>query len=292
MIANSLPKRSSSAPFRLPEPSNYAKTPLLLRLQRNQFINTTVKHLRLHHLADRILGLCPIRKQTQGGFSYQLRSIASIVAAKEMFETDMYRKPLRNEPVRRFVDLGCNVGFFPILLAEITRSRELEGIMIDGNRTVLKEAQEHATTNGLHRIEGILGLAGFSATREHAEFLINPSSHIASTATGRMNPSVPSAGRSVKVTVPCINVEEAWKTRFGDTPIDLLKVDIEGMELELFRNAHDLILRTSRLIFEWHKWQVSFADCSDVLTSAGFEEPTPVWEDAQHGMAFCRRRAA
>jgi hypothetical protein len=141
----------------------------------------------------------------------------------------------------------------------------------------------------LREVDAILGLAGFESGKKEADFLVNPASHIASTATGKLNPDVPSAGRSVRVTVPCIDVEAAWIQRFGDVPIDVLKVDIEGMELELFRNAPGLLARSSRLLFEWHKWQVSIADCTEVLTAAGFENPVTVWEDAQHGLAFCRR---
>jgi FkbM family methyltransferase len=265
------------------------KSPLLLRLQRNAIVNTMVKRLGIHHVADWALRSRPFSKITPGGFRYKVRSLASAVAAKEIFETGIYESPLRGESIRRFVDLGCNVGYFPILLAEMTRSRELEGLMIDGNRAVLDEAEEHMKMNGLDGVHAILGLAGFSDARKEADFLVNPGSHIASTATGKLNPDVPSAGRIVKVTVPCVNVERAWKKRFGDAPIDLLKVDIEGMELELFRNAPGLLAGASRLLFEWHKWQVSIADCAGELAAAGFAKPVTIWEDQQHGMAYCRR---
>jgi FkbM family methyltransferase len=251
-----------------------------------------VKRLGLHHLADKILGVLPLQRKTPAGLHYQLRSVASIVAANEIFQTPMYRQPLEGEPIRRFADLGCNVGYFPLLLADMTGSRDLQGLMIDGNATVLGEAVAHARENGLAGVEAILGLAGFGDDQKEADFLVNPASHIASTATGKMNPDVPSAGRSVKVTVPCINVEKAWIERFGDVPIDVLKVDIEGMELELFRHAPGLLARSTRLLFEWHKWQVSFDDCRAVLAAAGFDDPVTVWEDAQHGLAFSRRRAA
>ena len=269
-----------------------SSSPLLLRLQRNPLVNTVVKKLGLHRVADLMLKLRPMKKNTPGGFSYKVSSVASIVAANEIFGTEMYQQPLRGEPIRRFVDLGCNVGYFPVLLAELTGSRDLQGLIIDGNQTVLDEAAEHVEANGLKDVVVILGLAGFEAGRTEAEFHVNPSSHIASTATGKMNPDVPAAGRSVTVTVPCIDVEEVWRQRFGDAPIDVLKVDIEGMELELFRNAPGLLARSSRLLFEWHKWQVSIADCREVLNAAGFEDPTTVWEDAQHGLAYTRRRAA
>jgi len=274
-----------------PGPSTPRATPLLLRLQRNAFVNTIVKRLGLHRIADLLLAWRPITRRTPGGFHYTIRSVASMVAANEIFRTPMYQEPLRGEAIRRFVDLGSNVGYFPILLAELTGSRTLQGLAIDGNRTVLKETAEHLATNGLTGVEAILGLAGFADEKVEADFFVNPLSHIASTATGKLNPDVPSAGRCVTVKVPCINVEQAWTQRFGDVPIDLLKVDIEGMELELFRNAPGLLARTMRLIFEWHKWQVSLGDCRAVLMAAGFEEPITVWEDAQHGLAYCRRRS-
>ena len=61
------------------------------------------------------------------------------------------------------------------------------------------------------------------------------------------------------------------------------------MELELFRNSAALLARSDRLLLEWHKWQVSIDDCTAVLTAAGFASPRTVWEDAQHGLAFCER---
>ncbi len=255
-------------------------------------INTIVKRLCLHRVADWMLGLHPIAKRTPGGYSYSVRSLASMVAAHEIFGTRMYEQSLRGVRIRRFVDLGCNVGYVPILLAELTGSRDLQGLLIDGNQTVLDESVEHIAANRLSGVHVILGLAGFAAEKLEAEFLVNPASHIASTATGKLNPDVPSAGRSVVVTVPCIDVEREWTRRFGDVPIDLLKVDIEGMELELFRNTPGLLARSTRLLFEWHNWQVSIEDCRAVLVAAGFDEPVLQWEDAQHGLAYCSRRAA
>ena len=280
-LSSQVPDRSNRPP------------PLLLRLQRDPRVNTVVKRLGLHRVADVVLGFRPMVKTTPHGFQYKIRSVASIVAANEIFETSMYEQPLRGADIRRFVDLGCNVGYFPILLAELTGSRELQGLMIDGNA---KRARRGDRAHGDERIDsvvGLCGLAGFADDQKEADFLVNPSSHIASTATGKMNPDVPSAGRSVKVTVPCVNVEKEWTNRFGDVPIDLLKIDIEGMELELFRHASGLLARSARLLFEWHKWQVSIADCRAVLSAAGFDEPQTVWEDAQHGLAYaCRREVA
>jgi hypothetical protein len=64
-----------------------------------------------------------------------------------------------------------------------------------------------------------------------------------------------------------------WHERFGDSPVDLLKIDIEGNELDLVvYESTFLRQRVRRIAVEWHKWCVSLEQLDAHLTSIGFEQ--------------------
>ena len=270
--------------------SIFLKTPLILKLQRNKFINLFFKKLRINVLLDKILNFFPITKKLPHDLHYKIRSVASLVAANEVFKTNVYRDFIKKIDVNSFLDLGCNVGFFPILLSELKLKNRFFGLMIDGNPAVLAEAEEHLKINYIQDVKILHGLVGFSSNEKEADFFINEFAHIASTATGKNNPDVPCAGKINKLKVKCLNIENEWVKHFGLMQIDLVKIDIEGMELEFFRNSPNLLARCKNLIFEWHKWQVSINDCNQLLCMLGFNTPSIIWEDDQHGVAYCSRK--
>ena len=70
--------------------------------------------------------------------------------------------------------------------------------------------------------------------------------------------------------MPCVEVEENWYKYFGDTPCDLLKVDIEGSEMDFLRNETGFLGRVRTIFIEWHKRQVSFEDLEEFLSSQNF----------------------
>lgn len=162
--------------------------------------------------------------------------------------------------------------------------------MVDGNPKVLAEAEEHLKINFIQGVKVLNGLVGFSHEKIEADFFINEFAHIASTATGKNNPDVPRAGNISKIKIKCLDIEKEWVKNFGVMQIDLVKIDIEGMELEFFRNSANFLARCKNLIFEWHKWQVSINDCKHLLCMLGFNIPTIIWEDDQHGVAYCTRK--
>lgn len=270
--------------------STFLKTPLILNLQRNKFFNSFLKKLKINVLIDKLLFYFPISKSLSHNLHYKIRSVASLVAANEVFKTNIYRDFIQNTDVNSFLDLGCNVGYFPILLSELKLKSRFFGLMIDGNPAVLDEAAEHLKINFIQDVKILHGLVGFSCNDKEADFFVNEFAHIASNATGKNNPDVPCAGKINKLKVKCLDIEKEWIDYFGSMEIDLIKIDIEGMELEFFRNSPNLLARCKNLIFEWHKWQVSINDCNQVLCLLGFNTPSIIWEDDQHGVAYCSRK--
>jgi hypothetical protein len=81
----------------------------------------------------------------------------------------------------------------------------------------------------------------------------------------------PIKGPIVDVTVPAVCVGAEWQGRFADTIVDLLKIDVEGKELDFIVYEGAFIQRrVRRLVVEWHKLWVALGDLNARLESIGF----------------------
>src|SRR5207253_5685903 len=134
--------------------------------------------------------------------------------------------------------------------------KDLTALAVDADATMADEVRWHVSKNGLTGTRVKTGVAGYPPGVTEATFFVNPS-NVASSAQPVLNPDVPPKGESKAVTVPAVDVTAEWKKLAGDKRIDLLKVDVEGFELDLIRNSTELLMLTDRLVLEWHKWVTS-----------------------------------
>ena len=91
--------------------------------------------------------------------------------------------------------------------------------------------------------------------------------------------------------MPCIDLEKSWQSRFGTMPCDLLKVDVEGSEMDFFRSETDFLRRTKFILCEWHKWHVSLHELETFLSGQEFESKRILHEDEGLGTALFVRKA-
>jgi hypothetical protein len=87
-----------------------------------------------------------------------------------------------------------------------------------------------------------------------------------------------------------VKVEENWVKFFGDIPCELLKIDIEGSEMDFFRNEAVFLNRVQTILLEWHKWRVSLAELQTYLGEKGFTLKSILHEDAGLGTAIFYRK--
>ena len=69
--------------------------------------------------------------------------------------------------------------------------------------------------------------------------------------------------------------------------VDLVKIDIEGLELDfaIYEGAF-LSERVKRIVLEWHKWCVTLSQLDAQLASIGFERRGVYNEDDLVGLAI------
>jgi FkbM family methyltransferase len=148
------------------------------------------------------------------------------------------------------------------------------------------EAAWHMKRNGLSCavVHGAVGLPpGESSTTFH----VHPSSSASSVLAYQEGKQHPVKGRITQVTVPAISVASEWKSRFGDTAVDLLKLDVEGKELDFVTYEGAFLERHVRaLIVEWHKWSVTLPQLDAQLASIGFARREVPRESETTGVAL------
>lgn len=258
-------------------------------IQRNRWPNAAVKHLRMHSIFDAVVSRMPIRRRTANGYQYLINSAAALVSANEMFHEGPYAAAIKLIAPRTFVDIGANVGFFPILLADLTNSTDLKGLLIEANPSLIQPLAYHLKVNGLSSCKIVEG-AATDQTDTEIDFYLNPS-NIASSVSGDFNPVIPTGGRVLKIKVAAVDVAREWEA-FANAPIDLIKIDIEGGELKFLCGHQRLLSQTRAVVLEWHKWVCSFSEVEAILSRENFLLHSILEEDSMAGIALFVRAAA
>ena len=265
------------------------KSSLLQYLDTLPAFHRVVRWLRLRQLAGWWLRVSPrVRRLPANGATYRCRYLETLLLADEIFNRNVYLKAIDPAKTVTFVDLGCNVGLFPLLLNEITGRKDLCGLMVDANPDMVEEAKWHVTANQLTQVTPILGLAGSASAGQTVDFYLLPS-NLGSSQFPIYEPGKPAKGAWRKISVPCVDLEALWVKQFGDVRCNVLKIDIEGSEKTIFETDKKFLLRVDTIILEWHKWIVSHDEIKKMLEGQGLELVEVLEDVEQTGIAWYRK---
>jgi hypothetical protein len=89
--------------------------------------------------------------------------------------------------------------------------------------------------------------------------------------------------------VPCVSLEEQWRRHFGDARCHVLKIDIEGSELNFLKAEQSFLRFCDSVIVEWHKWKVNLDELKQFLTGLDFVYVKTIEENEQMGTGVFRR---
>lgn len=263
---------------------------LITNLSRSAAARRLVQGMRLHRLGNWWLRRFPLVRRLPGsGVVYRATRLESIPLSVEMFEKgNLYDAALLPKDFTTFADLGCNVGYFTCWLMHLAQGRTLRGLMLDANPQAVEEAKWHAQANRMPGVIGIHGIAGEGQPGEFAEFYLYES-NICSTSHLPDVEKMGLKGKWDKIRVPCVSLEEHWKQHLGDARCQVLKVDIEGSELNFLRAETSFLQRCDSVLVEWHKWSVGLVELRRFLEEHGFTYIKTLEENEQMGTAFFRR---
>ena len=260
------------------------------RISSHRAVHRVVGALGVYRAAAPILRRFPVsRKLGPGGLVYRLTSLDQIGVANEMFAQRTYETVLELGRSETFVDLGCNAGWFAVYLANEMPGLERRALLVDANPRLVEEARWHVERNHLSNHVVVFGAAGLPPGTTTAVFHVSPSASQSSLLAYDADKQLPVKGRIVDLVVPAVSVAHEWQKAFGG-PVDLLKLDIEGNELDFVLNEGEFLRdQVGAVLLEYHKWHVTLAEVDAALGRLGFARTRLTGETAITGVALYRR---
>lgn len=222
-----------------------------------------------------------ITVQLTSGERLNIRPVPTddLEAAYEIFVADVYRSPLPIEAdsVKQIVDLGANVGFSGIYLAR--RYPKAKIIAFEPHPQHVEKAKYNFQLNGLNQSVELIDAAATDRTGN--AFLTDKG----------ICSKVLSKQLSGSFSIHLLDVFEY----LNGTPIDILKIDIEGGEFRLIDDTRFRKLQAKIIILEYHiiperpdarNW------CIKKLAELGYRIEQGAWEGSDNGLIWGYRDAA
>ncbi len=252
-------------------------------LDQQAWFHAALRWLGIRRLANAMLARWPQKKSGQHGTVWRVRNLEGLFLYHEIVEAEAYGQPLADvSNLQTVLDVGCNEGYFLGYLKHRGWG-DLQGLAVDANGAVLPAVQRLLEENQLNGIEAVQGLVGQATEEAEASFYVYPS-HLGSSRFAVEEPGRVSKGAWQEVRVSVLALGQLWAERFGDVPIDLLKIDIEGSELDLLETEPELIRRARLVLMEVHTWLVDPAEVERQMQGLGFagqchhqEANTQIW---------------
>ncbi|MDP3414443.1 FkbM family methyltransferase [Falsiroseomonas sp.] len=190
--------------------------------------------------------------------------------AYEIFVLDLYGDELGldSAKVRRVVDLGANVGFS--CLYWLARFPECKLDAYEPHPGHARQAARNIGLNGAsHRVK--LNQAGAGAKARNASL------------SDRGSGSTIGDGGDIDIAIVDVFPD------LLNTPLDILKMDIEGGEYELMEDPRFAQINARAIFMEWHQCGAQgLVWCRDRLQALGYRVVTAT-DDGGHGMITAMR---
>ena len=197
------------------------------------------------------------RLDLRDGLSLDLSSVIDLLVVKETFVDDVYRlAPLHVSPGELIVDVGAGVGDFT--LAAARRFPQSEVHAFEPNPRAFELLERNVRRNGRSNLRIAEIAVGVEESYEMHGLTAGP----LATAAG-----VVAAAETAVVDAKRLD------DLLPERPIALLKIDCEGLELDVLRSAEHALVRTAKAVIEYHRHLAADSDrlVADLLSERGFE---------------------
>lgn len=146
------------------------------------------------------------------------------------------------KPGTVFLDVGANVGFYSIPIGRVLKT--LHG-RVEAFEPFLENAARVETLIARNELEGVVTLHRYGLSDADAEFAIHKGADERG-ATGNAY-LADNDGAATTIVVRTRRLDDVAR-EYGWTRCDLLKIDVEGFEMQVFRGGVEFLKRTRPII--------------------------------------------
>jgi FkbM family methyltransferase len=166
---------------------------------------------------------------------------------------------LKRKPNGIFIDIGANIGLFTIAF---TRFFE-HTLAIEANPKTFAILKTNITLRDLDNVH-CLCIAASDTTKTSVLFV--PRDGNLGHAT--MNPHQHQSSGTVKI--DCRKLDDIVDERGGTSPVGLVKIDVEGHELEVLHGAQKTLLRDRPIVLFEALEKTQASKCASFLSDCGY----------------------
>lgn len=193
---------------------------------------------------------------------------SSICIYTEIFkENDHLLVPeFSGKKAKLIIDLGANEGFYTLKVKQ--NNPKCKIIAVEPNPYAFKILKKNVKSNNLKDI--ILVNKAVTARDEKISFEIVPEvSAIGAKDIRLQKRPWLNEERIEKITVEGISLPNLCKKN-GIDKVDILKIDVEGAEMEILKSSKSLLKNIKRIVVEWHTEKLR-DEIKDFLKEKGFK---------------------
>ena len=180
---------------------------------------------------------------------------------------DIFLEKELNKPI--ILDLGANVGYFTLRVADELLQKNVNNFLVysieasSGNFSKLKERISQPVLN--NKVIARHGLVGL---KEGFSYLSTETSHYGYAVSNK---------KANNDKVDYVDIEKLINAE--NSPIALIKCDIEGSEETFLSEYPSLLRRTELMVIEFHNTNIQYSKCLEYLESAGLFYKSTLNED-------------
>jgi FkbM family methyltransferase len=262
------------------------------RLEGMAWAHTLAKRFRVREMMNGALARWPIRRNLpSSGVKYNIETFEALSVERTYFGNPVFQQIFSTDAPETFVDLGCNSGIFPVVLAHAAKGRAPRGLCIDANANLVDLARRTIKLNEWTNVHTMCGLVGCTRTdAAETEFFLAPTS----LGSSQFDYKDTLSGHPIewqRVVVPTLEVGTTWTKLFGpDQRCNCLKIDIEGSEMAFLKNEASFLPRVDAILVEWHIWATTRDEITAYIEGHGFRLANTIEDEPRNGVLYFRRK--